>query len=191
MWETYLKKMLKEQAETVENMPSIWEQIQTKVTRQSVKKHGKARGKLVLTIITCSMLLISGGVYATQQYYYWKVPRNAEEVKKSEELHQMLTEKKLSSDESIAETFHLNLTNYNSIDVNGLFKSDSYDPLVDVVSNIMDRQQVNDRKPSVYIHKQNQNEGLILEERVNAYVVHFIERANEEWRVKENKIITK
>jgi len=183
MWETQLRKMLTDQAETIKQGTTVADEVMSRIQSGS-KRRAQGRNKWIIAMISCSILIFTGGVYADQLYNYWKVPSNAEEVEKSEELNKELAEQRQTVDDAIANAFGLDLANYSSLDVNELFKSEKVHPLLPIVSDIMDQQQINDRKPSVYMNIQTEEDGFILEDKVNAYVIHVIKK-NEagEWQI--------
>ena len=183
MWETQLRKMLTDQAETIQRETTVADEVMSRIQSGS-KRRVKCRKPFIVAMISCSILIFTGGVYADQLYNYWKVPSTAEEVEKSEELNKELAEQRQTVDDAIANAFGLDLANYSSLDVNDLFKSEKVHPLLPIVSDIMDQQQINDRKPSVYMNIQTEEDGFILEDKVNAYVIHVIKK-NEagEWQI--------
>ena len=183
MWETQLRKMLTDQAETIQRETTVADEVMSRIQSGS-KRRAQGRNKWIIAMISCSILIFTGGVYADQLYNYWKVPSTAEEVEKSEELNKELAEQRQTVDDAIANAFGLDLANYSSLDVNDLFKSEKVHPLLPIVSDIMDQQQINDRKPSVYMNIQTEEDGFILEDKVNAYVIHVIKK-NEagEWQI--------
>ncbi|GED71325.1 hypothetical protein BRE01_50270 [Brevibacillus reuszeri] len=183
MWETQLRNMLNDQAETIQQESTVANEVMTKI-QSGTRKRMKGRKRLLIGLISCSILIFTGGVYADQLYHYWKTPRSAEEVKKTEELNKELEAKRESVDEAIAKAFGISLTNYSSIDANGLFKSETVHPLLPIVSDIMDQQQINDRKPSVYMNAQTEQEGYIFEDKTKSYVVHMIKKDEAgEWQI--------
>ncbi|MFP3387391.1 hypothetical protein [Brevibacillus sp. SIMBA_040] len=183
MWETQLRKMLTDQAETIQQETTVADEVMSRIQSGS-KKRGKGRKPFIVAMISCSILIFTGGVYADQLYNYWKVPSTAEEVKKTDELSKELSAQRQTVDDAIANAFELDLANYNSLDVNELFKSEQVHPLLLIVSDIMDQQQINDRKPSVYINNQTEQDGYILEDKVNAYVIHIMKKdAAGEWKI--------
>ncbi|WP_289136819.1 hypothetical protein [uncultured Brevibacillus sp.] len=183
MWETQLRKMLTGQAETIQRETTVADEVMSRVQSGS-KRRVKSRKPFIVAIISCSILIFTGGVYADQLYNYWKVPSTAEEVRKTEELSKELAEQRQTVDDAIANTFGLDLANYSSLEVNDLFKSEKVHPLLPIVSEIMDNQQINDRKPSVYINNQTQQDGYIFEDKVNACVVHVMKKdAAGEWQI--------
>lgn len=191
MWETQLRKMLSDQAETINSNSKVANEVIRKIENRS-NRRVIWRKKVIVGIMSCAVLIFTGGVYADQLYNYWKVPTTPEEVKKSEELHNELNAQRKSIDETIADTFELSLTRYKAIDVNDLFKSEEIDPLLLIVSDIMDKQELNDRKPSVYINNENEGEGYIFEDKVEKYVVHFIKRDKEgNWQIVSSQAKTK
>ena len=183
MWETQLRKMLTDQAETIQRETTVADEVMSRIQSGSNRRE-KRRKPIIVAMIACSILIFTGGVYADQLYNYWKVPSTAEEVEKSEELNKELAEQRQTVDDAIANAFGLDLANYSSLDVNDLFKSEKVHPLLPIVSDIMDQQQINDRKPSVYMNIQTEEDGFILEDKVNAYVIHVIKK-NEagEWQI--------
>ncbi|WP_103104276.1 hypothetical protein [Brevibacillus reuszeri] len=183
MWETQLQKMLTDQAETIQRETTVADEVMSRIQSGS-KRRMKSRKPFIVAIISCSILIFTGGVYADQLYNYWKAPSTAEEVRKTEQLSKELAEQRQTIDDAIANAFGFDLANYSSLDVNDLFKSERVHPLLPIVSEIMDKQQINDRKPSVYINNQTKQDGYIFEDKVNSCIVHVLKKdATGEWKI--------
>lgn len=177
MWEAFLKDILQEKAKAVKVDSDLWEQVAVHIQRQS-ERRGSGRRKAIIGVLTFAILVISGAVYGSQAYDYWKIPRTAEQVRKSENLTQHLEQERKSVDQIIADNLHLDLSQYEYIDIDEIFKQNK-NPLLPIVSEILDGQQIGDRKPSLFIDKINHGHGYIFEDKVELYVVYVLEKNQE------------
>jgi len=130
----------------------------------------KNKKRLILFITSVFLLSLASVSYAkdiNKTFFNFKVPQNATEEKIEKEVDTKMVEFKQKVDDDIFNTFNLPSEEYEAIDVNMLLDDGSieYNALKDLLISICVEQKVGDILPSIYLSKENRNEGYICEKK--------------------------